>query len=170
MSTPGPNPEPDQSHTQPTPAPTTKAPHFSPPPGPCATVCSARQGRHQVQASHLRGVVRRQEHRAPKVQQRQGNEPQRAQMPCSRAVARAAHTQHTRAFEPFHLHPHASLASPNLLGGHAGFVTPARPRQRRAHAGCGAQAPRPREGTPSVILLKLDLSPHRYQPTAITFP
>eukprot|EP00964_Phaeocystis_antarctica_P084121 scaffold52959_cov59-Phaeocystis_antarctica.AAC.13 len=67
-----------------TPDPTRPGPHTEPRPNPhhrasalttsrpCAAVCTAR-GRHQVQACHLRW--RRQEHRAPETQHRQGNDP-----------------------------------------------------------------------------------------------
>ena len=74
-----PEPEPDQSpnptralHTEPRPSLRHSASPLTPS-RPCAAVCTAR-GRHQARASHLRGVVRRQEHRVPEAQH-QGNDP-----------------------------------------------------------------------------------------------
>ena len=60
-------------HTEPRPSPRHSASPLTPS-RPCAAVCTAR-GRHQARASHLRGVVRRREHRVPEAQQPQSNEP-----------------------------------------------------------------------------------------------
>ena len=88
-----PNPtQPDQSPTQRAlPNPRRRASPLPHPPGPCAAVCPARQGRHQVQASHLRGGVRRREHRVPEARQRQGNEPASTSM---QHISTLDHTAH----------------------------------------------------------------------------
>eukprot|EP00964_Phaeocystis_antarctica_P074324 scaffold45682_cov51-Phaeocystis_antarctica.AAC.2 len=73
MSTSGPSPSPIRApHTEPRPSPRHSASPLTPS-RPCAAVFTAR-GRYQVRASHLRGVVRRQEHRVPEAQH-QGNDP-----------------------------------------------------------------------------------------------
>ena len=114
--------------------------YLSHPSRPCAAACPARQGRHQV--------VRRQD-RARETQQRQGNMnlTGTSLQHISKRKCRtpAVHTERTRSAHAcisatLLYSSSVSLPSPNLLGAHAGRVAPARPHQRRAHAGCGAQA------------------------------
>ena len=77
-------------HTEPRPSPRHKDSSPLTPGQPCAAVCTAR-GHHQARASHLRGVVRRQEHRVPETRQPQGIDPASTSM---QHISTLDHTAH----------------------------------------------------------------------------